>query len=151
MPGNSRILILNGPNLNLLGKRQPHIYGHKTLSEIEADCLQLGKEIGLEIVCVQSNSEGELVDHIQNARKSCSGLIINPGAYSHTSIAILDALLASDLLVYEVHLSNIHRREDFRNHSYISKAATGVICGFGAEGYAMAIKTMAEVLNRSGA
>jgi 3-dehydroquinate dehydratase-2 len=122
-----KVLILNGPNLNLLGTREPEIYGTTTLDEIEALCRQRGAELGIEVDCRQSNGEGELVDWIQEARGGFNGLILNPGAYSHTSIALLDALLAVALPVIEVHLSNIHRREPFRSQSYVSKAATGVI------------------------
>lgn len=146
---NTKILIINGPNLNLLGTREPEIYGATTLGEIEADCLAVAQSSGMEASCVQSNSEGAIVDHIQAARSECAGIVINPGAYTHTSVAILDALLASELPVVEIHLSNIHAREAFRNHSYVSKAATGVICGFGADGYAMAITAMARLLKIS--
>lgn len=139
-------MIVNGPNLNLLGTRQPEIYGRQTLSDIEADCKKLAESLGAEALCFQSNSEGGIVDRIQAARMDCGAIIINPGAYSHTSIAILDALLACELPVYEVHLSNIHRRESFRNHSYVSKAAKGVLCGFGAEGYAMALRAAIQDL-----
>ena len=146
---NAKILIINGPNLNLLGTREPEIYGTTTLAEIEADCVTLAQSLGMQANCVKSNSEGEIVNHIQAARLECSGVVINPGAYTHTSVAILDALLASELPIVEVHLSNIHRREAFRSHSYVSKAAAGVICGFGADGYAMAITAMAKLLKIS--
>ncbi len=141
-----RILILNGPNLNLLGTREPEIYGAATLDEIEADCRARAAERGLTVDCRQSNSEGELVDWIQDTRDSFDALILNPGAYTHTSIAILDALLAVGLPVIEVHLSNIHRREDFRARSYVSKAALGIIAGFGKSGYVMALDALAERL-----
>ncbi len=141
-----KILLLNGPNLNMLGTRQPEIYGRETLAHIEQSCQARGQALGLTVDCRQSNSEGVLVDHIQEARQNHQGIIINPAAYSHTSIAILDALLASDLPVIEVHLSNIHKRDAFRHHSYVSKAASGIVCGFGARGYLMAIDAMADIL-----
>jgi 3-dehydroquinate dehydratase-2 len=141
-----KVLILNGPNLNMLGTREPEIYGAATLADIEAACRERAAALGLEADCRQSNSEGELVGWIQKARAAAGGVIINPGAYTHTSVAILDALLGAGLPVIEVHLSNIHRREDFRHHSYVSKAAEGVICGFGASGYLMALAAMAERL-----
>ncbi len=141
-----KVQILNGPNLNLLGTREPEIYGTTTLDEIEALCRRRGNELGIEVDCRQSNGEGQLVDWIQEARGAYNGLILNPGAYSHTSIALLDALLAVGLPVIEVHLSNIHRREPFRSQSYVSKAATGVIAGFGAPGYLMALEELARRL-----
>ncbi len=140
------VLILNGPNLNLLGRREPEIYGSVTLAEIEASCLRRGAELGLTVECRQSNSEGQLVDWIQEALGTRDGLILNPGAYSHTSIALLDALQAVDLPVFEVHLSNIHKRESFRAQSFVSKVADGVIAGFGADGYLMALEAMARRL-----
>ncbi len=141
-----KVLILNGPNLNLLGSREPEIYGAATLDDIEAECRARAAQRGLAIAWRQSNSEGELVDWIQEARGEFDALVLNPGAYTHTSIAILDALLAVDLPVVEVHLSNIHRREDFRARSYVSKAALGVIAGFGKSGYVMALDALAERL-----
>jgi 3-dehydroquinate dehydratase-2 len=141
-----KVLILNGPNLNLLGSREPEIYGAATLDDIEAECRARAAQRGLAIAWRQSNSEGELVDWIQQARGEFDALVLNPGAYTHTSIAILDALLAVDLPVVEVHLSNIHRREDFRARSYVSKAALGVIAGFGKSGYVMALDALAERL-----
>ncbi len=141
-----RVLILNGPNLNLLGTREPEIYGSATLDQIEAECRARAADLGLAVECRQSNSEGELVDWIQQARGGFDALILNPGAYTHTSIAILDALLAVRLPVVEVHLSNIHRREDFRGRSYVSKAAFGIIAGFGKAGYVMALDALAERL-----
>ena len=140
------VLILNGPNLNLLGTREPEIYGRTTLADIEAQCRALAGELGLAVDCRQSNGEGQLVDWIQEARNGHAAIVINPGAYSHTSIAILDALQAADLPVIEVHLSNIHKRETFRQHSYVSQVATGVICGFGAQGYRMALDALARLL-----
>jgi 3-dehydroquinate dehydratase-2 len=144
-----KILILNGPNLNMLGTRQPEVYGKVTLADIEAACQARATDLGLAAECRQSNGEGELVDWIQAARNEVQAMIINPGAYSHTSVAILDALLAADLPTVEVHLSNIHRREEFRHHSYVSKAAQGVICGFGARGYIMALEALAAQLIES--
>jgi 3-dehydroquinate dehydratase-2 len=145
-----KILVINGPNLNLLGSREPDIYGRRTLADIEDDCRARGRELGLEVECFQSNSEGALVDRIQEANRDCAGIVINPGAYTHTSVALLDALLACDLPVIEVHLSNIHQREEFRHHSYVSKAASGVICGFGPDGYRMALEAMARLVETSG-
>lgn len=146
MPGKAKILVLNGPNLNLLGEREPEIYGHETLADIEAKCIDTGASLGVEVDFRQSNLEGELVGWIQEARKGFNGIIINPAALTHTSVALLDALLASDKPVIEVHLSNIHRREEFRHNSYVSKAATGVICGLGSQGYDLALQAMARLL-----
>ncbi len=140
------VLILNGPNLNLLGTRQPEVYGHETLADVEATCTALASTLGLTVDCRQSNHEGALVDLIQAARTTAQGIIINPGAYSHTSIAILDALNAFDGPVLEVHISNIHKREAFRHHSHVSARAEGVIAGFGTEGYAFALRRMATLL-----
>lgn len=140
------ILVLNGPNLNLLGTREPEIYGRTTLAEIESACRDRGRDLGMSVDCRQSNAEGELVDWIQEARQSHDGLILNAGALTHTSIALFDALQAIGLPIVEVHLSNIYQREAFRHHSYISKAANGVICGFGAQGYLMALEAMARLL-----
>lgn len=136
------ILILNGPNLNLLGHRQPDIYGRDTLADIAAACTELGGEHGLTVDLRQSNHEGELIDWIQAARNGIAGIIINPGAYSHTSIAILDALNTYEGPVIEVHISNIHKRESFRHHSYVSLRADGVIAGLGVEGYQLALRRM---------
>ena len=133
----------------MLGTRQPEVYGKVTLADIEAACQARATDLGLAAECRQSNGEGELVDWIQAARNEVQAMIINPGAYSHTSVAILDALLAADLPTVEVHLSNIHRREEFRHHSYVSKAAQGVICGFGARGYIMALEALAAQLIES--
>lgn len=142
-----KVLILNGPNLNMLGSRQPDVYGRESLSDIEEGCRRRGQELGMSVECRQSNGEGQLVDWIQAARESHDGLIINPGAYSHTSIAIMDALLAAGLPLIEVHLSNIHRREAFRHQSYVSKVADAVLCGFGSQGYLLALDAMARRLN----
>ncbi len=140
------ILILNGPNLNLLGAREPEVYGRETLADIEASCASKGKSLGLDVDFRQSNSEGEIVDAIQEARGRAAGIVINAGGLTHTSVAILDALLAVDLPVVEVHLSNIHQRERFRHHSYVSKAARGVICGFGGHGYELALEAIARLV-----
>jgi len=144
--GTAKVLILNGPNLNLLGEREPDIYGHETLADIEARCKDNGRNLGLDVDFRQSNLEGELVNWIQEARKGFDGIIINPAAFTHTSVALLDALLASEKPVIEVHLSNIHRREEFRHNSYVSKAATGVICGLGSQGYDLALQAMARLV-----
>lgn len=141
-----KILVLNGPNLNMLGLREPELYGRTTLADIEKRCVSEGKRLGLSVECRQSNIEGELVTWIQEARGAKAGIVINPGAYSHSSIALLDALRAVDLPAIEVHLSNIHRREEFRRHSYVSLGVTGVICGLGAEGYVLALAALAERL-----
>ena len=137
------IHIINGPNLNLLGTREPEIYGTTTLADIEAMCEARAAAHGMQAVCFQSNDEGELVNTIQQARTQAAGLIINAGAYSHTSVAILDALQAVEAPIMEVHLSNIFAREEFRHHSYISGIAAGVICGLGAQGSEMAIDALA--------
>ena len=141
------ILVLNGPNLNLLGAREPDIYGRMTLADIEDACRRRADALGLAVEFRQSNYEGELVDWIQQARGVHAGLIINAGAYTHTSIALLDALAAVDLPVMEVHLSNIFHREPFRRHSYISTVAHGVVCGFGGFGYELALEAAAHLLN----
>jgi 3-dehydroquinate dehydratase-2 len=140
------ILILNGPNLNLLGEREPEVYGRETLADIEKACRAKAGELGLSLEFAQSNSESEMVDLIQKARGRCAGLIVNAGAFSHTSIAILDALQAVNAPVIEVHLSNIFRREDFRQHSYVSRAATGVVCGLKGHGYVLALEAMARLV-----
>ncbi|SEH86080.1 type II 3-dehydroquinate dehydratase [Paracoccus alkenifer] len=142
------ILILNGPNLNLLGQRQPEIYGHETLADVESRCAALAAELGLVTQFRQSNHEGQLVDWIQDARGAASGIIINPAAYSHSSVAILDALNAYDGPVIEVHISNIHRRESFRHHSFVSARADGVIAGCGTEGYLLALRRLGSVLGQ---
>jgi 3-dehydroquinate dehydratase II len=145
MAAKPTILILNGPNLNLLGTREPEVYGTATLDNIEAECQEAAEALGLAIDFRQSNHEGELVDWIQQARGKHAGLIVNAGAFSHTSVAILDALKACDLPIIEVHLSNIYRRETFRQHSYVSQAATGVICGLGPVGYVLALEALSEL------
>ena len=140
------IYVLNGPNLNMLGLREPAIYGRDTLDDIAARCVIAAKAQGLTTDFRQSNIEGELVSWIQEARSKAQGIILNAGGYTHTSVAILDALQAAELPVIEVHLSNIFRRDQFRQHSYISLAATGVICGLGAKGYELALEAMAGLL-----
>jgi 3-dehydroquinate dehydratase-2 len=141
------VYVLNGPNLDLLGTREPEIYGRATLADVEKLCRATAKQHGLAIEFRQSNHEGEIIDLIHQARdKRAVGVIINPAAYTHTSVAILDALLAVEAPVVEVHISNIHARESFRRHSYVSEAARAVICGFGIEGYALAIKGLAGML-----
>lgn len=142
------IFVLNGPNLNLLGQRQPEIYGRETLEDVAAALADLGEELGLAVRHLQSNHEGQLVDWIQQARHDAAGILINPGAYSHTSVAILDALNAFDGPVLEVHISNIHKREAFRHHSFVSGRAEGVIAGFGTEGYLLALRRMASLLGK---
>lgn len=140
------IYVLNGPNLNLLGQRQPEIYGHETLADIEAECLRLGLELGFEIRFHQSNAEHEIIDRIHEARTTAAGIVINPAAYTHTSVAIRDALAACDLPVIEVHLSNVHAREAFRHHSYVSGVAQAVIAGCGPQGYAFALMRLARLI-----
>jgi 3-dehydroquinate dehydratase-2 len=140
------VFILNGPNLNLLGVRDPSIYGHDTLGDIEERCTARAASLGLEIDFRQTNHEGQIVDWIQEARESADGIILNAGALTHTSVAVLDALAAAELPVVEVHLSNIFRRESFRHHSFVSLAANGVICGLGAQGYELALDAMARLI-----
>jgi len=143
------VLVLNGPNLNLLGSREPEIYGHETLSDIAALCERAAATLGLAVDFRQSNSEAELVGWVQEARTTRAGIILNAGAFTHTSVALLDALTASALPVIEVHLSNIFRREEFRRHSYVSLAARGVICGLGSQGYELALAAMARLLAKT--
>ncbi len=140
------IHILNGPNLNLLGHREPEIYGTETLGDIAEACQALGAELGLDVLCRQTNHEGAMVEMIHEARERAQGIIINPAAYTHTSVAILDALQAFAGPVIEVHLSNIHKREAFRHHSYISRRADAVIAGCGGQGYLLALRRMAVLL-----
>lgn len=140
------IYILNGPNLNLLGTREPEVYGYTTLAEVEQMCARQAASHGLSVSFRQSNFEGEIVEQIQEARTGSCGLIINPAGYGHTSIAILDSIQMLKVPVIEVHLSNIHRREPYRNHSYVSKGATGIIMGLGAQGYLRAVDAIAEIL-----
>ena len=147
MAGNT-VFILNGPNLNLLGSREPEIYGADTLADIEKACASQAGSLGLKTEFRQSNHEGVLVDWVQEAREKAVGLIINPGAYTHTSIALMDALLAADLPKIELHLSNVHAREKFRRHSYVSQAVNGVICGFGAHGYVLALDAVKRLIDK---
>ncbi len=140
------VYVLNGPNLNLLGTREPELYGRATLADVEKLCRTTAKQHELDLEFRQSNHEGELVDWIQEARaKKAAGLIINPAGYTTTSIAILDALLTLDVPVIEIHITNIHAREEFRRHSYVSQAARAVVCGFGVDGYALAIAGLAAM------
>ena len=142
------IYVLNGPNLNLLGQRQPEIYGRATLADVEKLCRTTAQRLGVEIVFRQSNHEGDIVDWINEAHaEKAAGLVINPAAFTTTSIAILDALLVMVAPVIEVHISNIHKREEYRRHSYVSQAARAVICGFGVDGYALAITGLAAMLD----
>jgi len=134
------ITVLNGPNLNLLGQRQPEIYGHATLNDVENNCVAIAAELGLSTDFKQSNHEGQLIDWIHAARATAAGIVINPAALSHTSVGLLDALNTYDGLVIEVHISNIHKRESFRHHSYVSLRADAVIAGCGIEGYTMALQ-----------
>ena len=147
MATNKRILILNGPNLNMLGVREPDIYGSTTLEEIEKTVRATATKLGLELTFQQTNLEGDLVSWIQNARSQTDIIVINAGAFSHTSIAILDALKLLEIPIIELHLSNIFAREEFRHNSYISKCATGVICGFGAAGYNLALEAAAQIFS----
>jgi 3-dehydroquinate dehydratase II len=140
------VYVLNGPNLNLLGKRQPEIYGRETLADVEAQCRSAGAELGLTIVFRQSNREYEIIDWIHEAREAAQGIVINPAAFTHTSVAILDALNAFEGPILEVHISNVHKREAFRHHSYVSGVAAGVIAGFGVQGYALCLQRMARLL-----
>ena len=140
------IFMLNGPNLNLLGKRQPELYGHDTLHDIARDCDLTADQMGLTLTHLQSNHEGQLIDWIHQAREDAEGIIMNPGALSHSSIAILDALNMFEGPILEVHISNIHKRESFRHHSYVSLRAEGVIAGFGSHGYQIAVQHMAKLL-----
>ncbi|MBY6065691.1 type II 3-dehydroquinate dehydratase [Leisingera aquaemixtae] len=143
------ILVLNGPNLNLLGTRQPEVYGSVTLAMVEEACVEHAKKLGLDVACLQSNHEGALIDAIHEAKGQHQGIILNAGAYTHTSIALMDALISVEIPAVEVHLSNIHAREPFRHTSYISKVALGQICGFGAQGYLLALDALAARLNEA--
>ena len=142
MTKNKKVFVIHGPNLNMLGIREPDLYGKMTLAEIDAKMKQIGEDIGLTVETFQSNHEGEIVDKIQKAVENCNGLIINPAAYTHTSIAIRDALLLLDVTIIEVHLSNVYKRESFRHKSMISDIVTAKMAGFGANGYFLAIKAM---------
>ena len=144
------VLVLNGPNLNLLGTRQPEVYGSVTLAMVEKVCGEHAGKLGFDVHCQQSNHEGVLIDAIHAAKGVHQGIILNAGAYTHTSIALMDALISVEIPAVEVHLSNIHARESFRQTSYISKAALGQICGFGAHGYILALDALARYLNEAG-
>ena len=143
---NPIVYVLNGPNLNLLGKRQPEIYGRETLADVEAECRRVAGELGLDIVFRQSNREYEIIDWVHEARETAKGIVINPAAFTHTSVAILDALNTFEGPILEVHISNVHKREPFRHHSYVSGVAAGVIAGFGVQGYELALRRMARLL-----
>jgi 3-dehydroquinate dehydratase II len=144
--GTPRVLVLHGPNLNMLGEREPEIYGRVTLAQIDGELRRLGEEIGLAVESFQSNSEGALVDRIQAARGRCDALVINPAAYTHTSVAIRDAIQALGIPVVEVHLSNVYRREPFRHHSTIADVVDGRIMGFGPESYYLALRAAAAIV-----
>jgi len=145
------VYVLNGPNLNLLGKRAPHIYGHETLADVEANCRRVASELRLEIRFHQSNREYEIIDWIHEAREIAAGIVINPAAFTHTSVAILDALNTFEPPVIEVHISNVHKREEFRHHSYVSLRADGVIAGLGIQGYQLALRRLAHLLDQAAA
>ena len=140
------IAVLNGPNLNMLGQREPNLYGRVTLDDIEQLCLHTAEKLGLAIDFRQTNMEGELISWVQECRKRVQGVVINPAGYTHTSIALLDALLSIELPIIEVHISNIYRREAFRHHSYVSRAAVGVICGLGVGGYSLALQAITNLI-----
>jgi 3-dehydroquinate dehydratase-2 len=146
MASEPTVLVLNGPNLNMLGVREPGLYGRATLGDVEVACTDRAAELGLEIDFRQSNAEGEMVTWIQEARTAHDGIVINAGAYSHTSVALLDALTLADLPIVEVHLTNIYRREAFRHHSHISAAAHGIIAGLGVHGYLLALDAIARLI-----
>ena len=150
-PGRPLVLVLNGPNMNMLGLRQPEVYGAATLDDVEQLCAETAEAHGLAIDFRQTNAEGELISWVQEGRGVARGIVINPAGYTTTSIALMDALLAVGLPVIEVHVTNIHRREEFRQHSYVSKAAVGVICGLGVRGYVLALEAMADLLLEEGA
>lgn len=139
----THVLVLNGPNLNLLGTRQPEVYGAETLDDVDALCRRTAEELGIDVTCFQSNHEGVLIDRIHAARTEYAGIVLNAGALTHTSIAIMDAIKSVSLPVVELHLSNIHARESFRHNSWIAPVALGQICGFGPAGYALALRALA--------
>jgi 3-dehydroquinate dehydratase-2 len=146
----SRIVyVINGPNLNLLGRREPAIYGSDTLAEVEVECRKLAGQLRLDLEFRQSNAEHQIIDWIQEARERGGGMVINPAALTHTSIAILDALKSCEFPIIEVHISNVHRRESFRHHSYVSLAAAGVIVGCGTQGYQFALQRVARLLDQA--
>lgn len=142
------VLVLNGPNLNMLGLREPAVYGRETLADVEKMCKTEAARLGLAVDFRQTNFEGELVTWIQRARGKAAGLVINPGGYSHNSVAIPDAIAAAEVPTVEVHLTNIHRREAFRHHSYVSAVAQGVLCGFGPQGYVLALQAVARIVKK---
>lgn len=144
----AQLLVLHGPNLNMLGKREPQVYGSQTLVQINQALVRLGKDLSLRVVCKQSNHEGELIDWIQEAPKTYRGVLINPGALSHTSIALRDAIAAVDIPCVEVHLSNVAKREPFRHHSFITPVCIGILAGFGLESYLLGLRALAEHLQR---
>ena len=144
------VYILNGPNLNLLGKRQPHIYGHETLADVERDCRALAGELGLTLRFHQSNREYELIDWVHEAREDGAGIVINPAALTHTSVALLDALNTFEGPVIECHISQVHKREAFRHHSYVAMRSDGVIAGFGTQGYQLGLRRIAKLLDETG-
>ncbi len=146
---NQTIAVINGPNLNLVGEREPHIYGAQTLKDINAGLTEMAANAGFDLICYQSNHEGDLIDQVQALRLTTAGLIINPGGYAHTSVALRDALSAYAHPIVEVHISNIYRREAFRHQSYLSAVVTGVICGLGADGYRLALQSLIETLKPS--
>ena len=141
------VMMLNGPNLNLLGQRQPEIYGYSTLADVERDCRTVAAEVNLELVFHQSNREYEIIDWIHEARGTAGGIVINPAAFTHTSVAILDALNTFEGPVIEVHIGNVHKREEFRHHSFVSLRADGVMAGFGIQGYSLALRRVARLLD----
>jgi 3-dehydroquinate dehydratase-2 len=143
------IYVLNGPNLNLLGRREPHIYGHETLADVEQLCSAVGKSLGLEIRFLQTSAEHQLVDWIHIARDEAAGIVINPAAFTHTSVAIRDALSAFDAPIIEVHITNVHNREEFRHHSFVSGIASGTIIGCGIQGYELALRRLAQLLKKA--
>jgi 3-dehydroquinate dehydratase-2 len=147
VPMSRIVYVLNGPNLNLLGKRQPAIYGHETLADVERACRALATELRLDLHFHQSNREYEIIDWIHECRETAGGIVINPAAFTHTSVAILDALNTCDFPIFEVHISNVHQREAFRHHSYVSLKATGVIAGFGTQGYLLALQRLAHLID----
>ncbi len=145
-PAQNLVVVLNGPNMNMLGLRQPQLYGRATIDDVEALCAETAEQLGLSIDFRQTNSEGELISWVQECRGRAAGIVINPAGFTTTSIALMDALLSVELPVIEVHITNIHRREEFRQHSYVSKVAVGVIAGLGVGGYALALTAMADLL-----
>lgn len=147
--GRMKLLVINGPNLNLLGTRQPEVYGTTTLNDVEDACVAHGAAAGIDVACFQSNSEGALIDAIHAAKADCDGIVLNAGAYTHTSIALMDAVSSVELPTVEVHLSNIHAREPFRHKSYLAAVAVGQIAGFGLQGYLFAIDALSQRLNGS--